>query len=529
MDTGAWTSSLPTPLTYVGTKWRLPSGLDQYQVMGIILCAAATIAYLMKTTASDSNKFPLINPPKSLEILSKARRQDFAINGSSYFDKGVHQFPGKPFKVLADSGEVTVLPAKWANDIRNEPNLNFMKSVHVDFHADHSPFKPFASGTSDDELLQAVARKQLTKYLNKVTKPLSAETKFALDVNLGKPSEWRELPLSLTLLDIIARLSSCVFLGAEVCRNEAWLEVTKSYTVQAFKAAEELRLYPKWFRGIVQLYLPSCRRLLGLLDRSRDIVGAIIQERRALARQGQYKPANTDAIDWFEEEAAGRPYNPAMCQMVLSTAAIHTTTDLANETLLRLAQDPELVQELRKEILEVLQADGWKKISLYNLKLLDSVLKESQRMNTPPMNMNRMATGDVTLPDGSILHKGERTFVTTSEMMNPQIYNNPDRFDAYRFARMRDQEDTKNQAHLVSTGPSHLGFGYGKHACPGRFFASNELKVLLSHILIKYDIKLPEGYTPKSRISGIMRMSDPGSRMLFVAREPEIDLDTLDG
>jgi cytochrome P450 monooxygenase-2 len=140
-----------------------------------------------------------------------------------------------------------------------------------------------------------------------------------------------------------------------------------------------------------------------------------------------------------------------------------------------------------------------------------------------------MATGDVTLPDGSILHKGERTFVTTSEMMNPQIYNNPDRFDAYRFARMRDQEDTKNQAHLVSTGPSHLGFGYGKHACPGRFFASNELKVLLSHILIKYDIKLPEGYTPKSRISGIMRMSDPGSRMLFVAREPEIDLDTLDG
>lgn len=183
---------------------------------------------------------------------------------------------------------------------------------------------------------------------------------------------------------MVARISSCVFLGDKLCRNEEWLEVTKTYTTFAFRAAEELRLYPKWLRGIVQLYLPSCKKIVGVIDRARDIIGDVVQERRLLASQGKYKPAHTDAIDWFEEEAAGRSYDPALCQMILSTAAIHTTTDLANQTLLNLAQYPEVVTELRKEVVAVLQANGWKKTSLYNLKLLDSVLKESQRLCRPP-------------------------------------------------------------------------------------------------------------------------------------------------
>ena len=61
-------------------------------------------------------------------------------------------------------------------------------------------------------------------------------------------------------------------------------------------------------------------------------------------------------------------------------AAIHTTTDLLTETMQNIMLHPELVLELREEIVNVLSADGWKKTSLYNLKLLDSVIKESQRL-----------------------------------------------------------------------------------------------------------------------------------------------------
>jgi cytochrome P450 len=76
--------------------------------------------------------------------------------------------------------------------------------------------------------------------------------------------------------------------------------------------------------------------------------------------------------------------------------AIHTTTELLTGTLLDLAQNNEFIDSLREEMIPVLKeqntvgngdAEGtvktsWKKNSLYKLKLLDSALKESQRMHT---------------------------------------------------------------------------------------------------------------------------------------------------
>lgn len=35
-----------------------------------------------------------------------------------------------------------------------------------------------------------------------------------------------------------------------------------------------------------------------------------------------------------------------------------------------------------------------------------------------------------------------------------------------------------------------LGFGHGRHACPGRFFASQEMKLMLAHIVMTYDVRV---------------------------------------
>lgn len=36
---------------------------------------------------------------------------------------------------------------------------------------------------------------------------------------------------------------------------------------------------------------------------------------------------------------------------------------------------------------------------------------------------------------------------------------------------------------------------------PGRFFAANELKAMLAHVLMKYDVKLEDAF-PKSMVIG---------------------------
>ena len=47
---------------------------------------------------------------------------------------------------------------------------------------------------------------------------------------------------------------------------------------------------------------------------------------------------------------------------------------------------------------------------------------------------------------------------------------------------------------FVSTGPTHLAFGHGKHACPGRFILDFELKMILCRVFGGYDLEFPEEY-----------------------------------
>ena len=53
-------------------------------------------------------------------------------------------------------------------------------------------------------------------------------------------------------------------------------------------------------------------------------------------------------------------------------------------------------------------------------------------------------------------------------------------------------------------------FGTGRHACPGRFLANLEGKLLLSKLLLKYDFKLKDGEKrPKDLIYAAMRIGMP--------------------
>lgn len=77
----------------------------------------------------------------------------------------------------------------------------------------------------------------------------------------------------------------------------------------------------------------------------------------------------------------------AQMQLTLSMAAIHTTTLSVADILSELAIRPDLVSDLRAEILHVLQKDSDSRRfqpsthDLYQMKLLDSVMRESQRVN----------------------------------------------------------------------------------------------------------------------------------------------------
>ena len=75
---------------------------------------------------------------------------------------------------------------------------------------------------------------------------------------------------------------------------------------------------------------------------------------------------------------------------------------------------------------------------------------------------------------------------------DPSIFPEPYSFNGRRYLEMRQMTGSENRWQFVTTSPEHLIFGHGKHACPGRFFASNEIKVALTHLLMMYDWKMVE-------------------------------------
>lgn len=76
-----------------------------------------------------------------------------------------------------------------------------------------------------------------------------------------------------------------------------------------------------------------------------------------------------------------------------------------------------------------------------------------------------------------------------SDFTNPS----PLIFDGFRYSNLRSIKGQESHHQAATTGPDYLIFNHGKHACPGRFFAICEIKMILIELLAKYDFRLEDG------------------------------------
>jgi cytochrome P450 len=182
----------------------------------------------------------------------------------------------------------------------------------------------------------------------------------------------------------MSRASTRALLGADLCRNEHWVEYIVSYIGNSYRAARDLRQWPQLLQPVVHWFIASCQDLRKDFARCHAIVNPVVEQRKRdkeLRISKGLKPQDhCDSIDWIDEVANGRNYNATAAQIVLSIAGIFSSTDTLTQIIYDICDKPDLINDLRKEIVSTLTGNGWSKKCMYQLKLMDSVMKETQRL-----------------------------------------------------------------------------------------------------------------------------------------------------
>lgn len=65
-----------------------------------------------------------------------------------------------------------------------------------------------------------------------------------------------------------------------------------------------------------------------------------------------------------------------------------------------------------------------------------------------------------------------------------------------------------------------MQFGGGRHACPGRWFASHQIKMVLAAMIGRYEVRLKDGEgRPESIVFQTNQFPDPKAEILFKDKE----------
>ncbi|OTA55558.1 cytochrome P450 [Hypoxylon sp. EC38] len=311
--------------------------------------------------------------------------------------------------------------------------------------------------------------------------------------------EWSEHKLSNYVSKLMGRVTSRLFLSVPICRDPNWLQLQLDLVKAIFETTVIMRNLPRFTHPVVGAVLPSRRRLLRCMDGLHSFLIPLIEERRAREKmQGPSNERPNDVMQWMMElanEEESEPSNLANRFVYTILGSVQTVNNFVMNCLYELCVRPEYIQPLREEMRVALAEDnGWGKRTANKLLRTDSFIKEIARHYPPSaLSFRRITKETIILSDGLVLPKDTYVCVATTSPEQDEP-GDPDqgRFDGYRYYRKRLTRDSQSSRYdYASTDKSHVGFGHGRYACPGRFEASIEIKVLLAHILLQYDVRLP--------------------------------------
>ncbi|KAG0136228.1 cytochrome P450 [Tuber indicum] len=432
---------------------------------------------------------------------------------------------GKTFRIATPRRDIIVASSQEViQELCNLPT-----SIVSLRHAGEELFQTaytFHDGILQDAYHIDVMRKNMTAKLSSLVPESVDEIKNAFEELTDIKNEWTNINVLDISSGVISRATSRTFVGLPLCRNTEYLDNITQFSINVAKTANIVDLLPWFFRR-------TAVRFLLRKNASEDILMKYLarefETRKIIKSSLTESPISTisDAIQWILDATSLETPIMKLVQrlMFFNFASIHPTSITLAHTLYDIAANPEIHDSICTEIDEVLIAEGgWTKQGLTKMKKLDSVLRESSRMNgINVFSVIRKVLTPYTFIDGTHVQKGDWVCVALPIIHYlPEHYETPETFDGLRFYKMRQQEGKAHQYQMASPALDYLIFGAGKNSCPGRFFATNQLKIAVAYILYNYKLRLNGGVgggKPPNFYSGISCIPNPAVGIEMKARE----------
>ncbi|MCJ1356768.1 MAG: hypothetical protein MMC33_006764 [Icmadophila ericetorum] len=490
-------------------------------------------------TRQQSAKFspPLVFNRVSKIISRRIHAWAYLLNGPTIIQRGFEKSHGELFEVLApDARMVFVSSPKYIKELDDAPD----NALSLNAAAKHmlqplytmNGFNWFDRRGTEGVGFVRTLRTLLTNNLPQLLPDLTVltRTRFAelrsqrsVVINGAAHS-----PIYPMMMDIVVLLNAYSLFGKDLASNEQWKASALAYVEETLLNAEVVKLMPKFLAPLVGGVLS--RRLNAHKSFFQSLTPVAEERCRERDREmlGHAVPKHSDCISWIIATAPRqKPWSAERViyeLMAIWFGSVHILSTTIVFVIHDLCLHPEYVEPLRNEI-EAQYAEFER--TGRGLLLLDSFIKESSRLSpVESMSVRRCALQPFALSDGTKLEVGDWACAPSGAInCSAEHYPEPLKFNGFRFADpsvFPDERSSVSQqpkpSKLTDVDNSFLMWGTGRMACPGRYYASAFMKVVVAQIIINYDLALVEPDAPRWVTWRAARLPKAATMVTFIPR-----------
>ncbi|KAF9911343.1 hypothetical protein EC991_003908 [Linnemannia zychae] len=406
----------------------------------------------------------------------------------------------------------------------------------------------------DSRVIHEIVRDNISPNLPLFTPRIVEQLQRVVEEQLGHcEGKVVDKPIKI-MQDMIAYAMANVFMGPEVAKQreviDTFIQVTYDFGVVIGRDNRK-NPWNAWSNRTKYNLLNPLHKHIKVLT---DAASPVIEERRrqqaeAIEQGLEYDHPQDIMQRLFDNnDKYGFVDLEDLCGhlLILILVSVHTTTDTSNTLLYYLACFPEYVEPLFQEQREVLDQISKEREELRQKKLesgefasfaeftnteldpahdrdlsaaavkkmvhMDSFVREIFRYRTPRLELMHLARTPITLSNGMRIAKGQMVVANLHSLHQTHEYQgeDPTEFRPWRFLG-------KAKA-ATKAATDFLPFGMGRHACPGRFLAIQELKTVGALMVSRYSKIEMQDPSHKKRAL-LSRIGDPcPSGLIFTSR-----------